>query len=146
MCLFVALWIIKLVTLACISSGFVLIAKINTLWDIVDYKNRTCELVNVHVLIHFGLRAISENSRAHHSCVEKQEECLVPSFRPFTISNQYSCQILLCQMDISTFSWKTKVTKISFDSSSELIVSVPNTDCMSYCTVISSCARLGIVA
>ena len=47
-----------------------------------------------------SLRVISVNSHVHHSCVEKLEKLS----RPFTISDQYSFQILLCQMDISTFS------------------------------------------
>ena len=38
--------------------------------------------------------------------------CLDPVFRPFTISDQYSFQKLLCQMDISTFSGQNKVTKM----------------------------------
>ena len=33
-----------------------------------------------------------------------EESCLGPVFRQFTISDQYSFQKLLCQMDISTFS------------------------------------------
>ena len=60
--------------------------------------------------IEASLRVILVNSRAHHSCVEKQEK-LSGSTQPFTSSDQYSFQILLCQMDISTFSWQTKVAK-----------------------------------
>ena len=41
-----------------------------------------------------------------------KESCLGPVFRPFTISDQYSFQILLGQMDISAFSGQNKVTKM----------------------------------
>ena len=51
------------------------------------------------------LRAISGNSYAHHFCVEKQEKLSgsrLSDHLRFRI--QYSFQILLCKMEISTFS------------------------------------------
>ena len=45
------------------------------------------------------LRANSDNYHAQNFCIEKQENLS----RPFTISDQCSCQILLCQVDIIYF-------------------------------------------
>ena len=42
--------------------------------------------------------------RKESNQTNKQKVFWVPSCRPFTISEQYSFQILLCLMDISTFS------------------------------------------
>ena len=41
-----------------------------------------------------------------------RESCLGHFFGPFTNSDQCSFQILLCQMEISTFSWQNKVIKM----------------------------------
>ena len=57
------------------------------------------------------LKTISGNSHAH-LCQETEKVVWVLSFWPFTNSDQYSFQILLCQMDISSFSWQKKVTKM----------------------------------
>ena len=59
------------------------------------------------------LRTCLGISHAHHSCVEKRGKFVwVPSFQLFTNSDQYRFQIRLCQMDISAFSGKSKVTKM----------------------------------
>ena len=52
------------------------------------------------IQLQHNLRAISGNSNAHHSCVEKQET--FPGFRLsdlFTISDQYSFQIYTLMSD-----------------------------------------------
>ena len=59
-----------------------------------------------------SLRTISGISHAHHSGGGNRNVVLVPSFQPPTNSDQYSFQICLCQMDISTFSRQNKVTKM----------------------------------
>ena len=57
-----------------------------------------------------------------------RESCLGPVFPPLTNSIQYSFQILICQMDVPTFSRQNKVTEIYIDLLSELIVSDDGTN------------------
>ena len=62
-------------------------------WIMLHSKIRTSEF-----------KTYLANLHAQVSCVRKKGSCLGPVFRPFLISNQYSFQKLLYQMDISTFS------------------------------------------
>ena len=57
-----------------------------------------------------------KNNFRYFPCVpfllrKKRKVVWVPSFRPFTNSDQYSFQICLCQMDISAFFGQNKVSK-----------------------------------
>ena len=68
---------------------------------VISSKSSQCQYVN------------SENSYAHHSWVEKQEKLSgshLSGHLPVRINTNF--QILLCQMDVSTFSWQTNVTKM----------------------------------
>ena len=67
-------------------------------------KNIIFKIRRSKVTDYAALRAILGNSHAHISCFEKQENLSGSRFSDhFTISDQYSFWILVCQMDISAF-------------------------------------------
>ena len=69
--------------------------KLSIEWAILYFNGSRVECFLRHMRI-FPIRTFL--------APEDWESCLGPVFRPFTNSDQYSFQILLCPMDISTFS------------------------------------------